>query len=294
MDVGMVGQLRRFSRLVTQRLGILEDGYLARGRPLAASRVLWEIGRGGCDVRVLRARLEMDSGQLSRVLRSLEADGLVVTVPQPADRRVRTARLTEAGVAERAELDRRSDDLAASLISPLSEPQRARLAAAIGEVERLLTVSAVRVAPCDPADPRARAAVAAYAAELAGRFDTGFDPGRSLPVDDAALRPPAGVLLLATLHDTPVGCGSVKLHPGGTAELKRIWVAADTRGLGLGRRLLTDLETYAASHGARSVRLDTNGALTEAIALYRSAGYRDIPAYNTEPYADHWFEKALR
>jgi ribosomal protein S18 acetylase RimI-like enzyme len=197
------------------------------------------------------------------------------------------------GLAEWAELDRRSDDLAGSLISPLTGPRRERLAAAIGEVERLLTASAIRIAPCDPAHPDARAAVRAYAAELAARFEAGFDPARSLAVDDDSVRPPAGVLLLATLHGAPVGCGSLKLHADGTAELKRVWVAAGARGLGLGRRLLTELEAYAAARGARTARLDTNRALTEAIALYRSAGYREVPPYNAEPYADHWFAKPL-
>lgn len=65
------------------------------------------------------------------------------------------------------------------------------------------------------------------------------------------------------------------------------------RGLGIGRRLLTELETRASRHGARTVRLETNRALTEAIAMYRRAGYREVPAFNDEPFAHHWFEKQL-
>ena len=72
-----------------------------------------------------------------------------------------------------------------------------------------------------------------------------------------------------------------------------MWVAPEVRGLGLGRRLLGSLESRAAAAGARTARLETNGALTEAIALYRSAGYREVPAFNDEPYAHHWFEKTL-
>lgn len=130
-------------------------------------------------MRVLRARLDMDSGQLSRVLRSLEAEGLVVTEPSGADRRVRAARLTRAGLAERAELDRRSDELAGSIIGPLSGPRRGRLAAAIGEVERLLTASAIRLGGCDPGDPRARTAVQASFDELTGRFKTASTRARA-------------------------------------------------------------------------------------------------------------------
>jgi ribosomal protein S18 acetylase RimI-like enzyme len=72
-----------------------------------------------------------------------------------------------------------------------------------------------------------------------------------------------------------------------------MWVAESARGLGIGRRLLEELESRAASAGARTVRLETNKALTEAISLYRSAGYREVDAFNDEPYAQHWFEKQL-
>ena len=107
------------------------------------------------------------------------------------------------------------------------------------------------------------------------------------------MRPPAGLFLVAMLRGEPIGCGALKVHGGEPAELKRLWVAGTARGLGIGRRLLAELESRAAAHGSATVRLDTNGALTEAIALYRSAGYREVDAFNLEPYADHWFEKHL-
>src|SRR5919204_6268870 len=109
----MVTQVRRFNRLVTQRVGALHDRFLARDRPLGEARVLWEIGVDGCEVRALRNRLELDSGHASRLLRSLEAAGMVRVQPSAADGRVRVARLTRAGMRERALLDNRSDELAA-------------------------------------------------------------------------------------------------------------------------------------------------------------------------------------
>src|SRR6476619_8248730 len=127
MDDAMVGQIRRFNRTVTQRVGALDDHFLARDRPLGEARVLWEIGPEGCEVRALRSRLELDSGHASRLLRALEDAGLAEVVPSPADGRVRTARLTPEGVAERALLDRRSDDLARSFLEPLTGRQRERL-----------------------------------------------------------------------------------------------------------------------------------------------------------------------
>ena len=292
-DEDLTARVRSFNRTVTQRVGALSDHYLARARPLGASRVLWEIGPDGTDARALRARLDLDSGYLSRLLRNLQDEGLIRVVPAEGDHRVRTAVLTAAGRAERAELDRLSDDLAASLLAPLNDRQRDQLAAAMGTVERLLTAGLVTFAVTDPASPEARACMAAYFAELGERFDGGFDPGASLPATDADLVEPSGLLLLARLHGEPVGCGALKFHGTEPAELKRMWVANRARGLGLGRRLLAELEDQARRHGATVVRLETNQVLTEAITLYRSAGYAEVSAFSDEQYAHHWFEKQL-
>ena len=293
MDADMTGQIRSFNRTVTQRVGALSDAFLGRGRPLGQARLLWEIGPDGTDVRALRARLELDSGYLSRLLRSLAADGLVDVRPSRSDGRVRTAHLTSHGLAERAELDRRADDVAASILRPLTDGQRARLITAMAEVERLLAASAVRVSVCDPRHPHARFCEQAYFAELARRFDAGFDPVHSHTASVADLTPPAGLLLVATLHGEPAGCGALRFHGGDPAEVKRRWVSPARRGLGLGRRLLAELEAHAAANGARVLRLETNRSLAEAISLYRTAGYREVAPFNGEPYAHHWFEKTL-
>ncbi|MCK2239191.1 MULTISPECIES: bifunctional helix-turn-helix transcriptional regulator/GNAT family N-acetyltransferase [unclassified Crossiella] len=293
MDPGLIERVRRFNRTVTQRLGALDEAYLARNRPLGQCRVLWEIGPGGREVRELRARLDLDSGYLSRMLRALGAEGLVEVGADPVDGRVRMVRLTAAGLAERAELDRLSDELAASMLAPLNGSQRDRLSAAMGEVERLLAASMVEVAVADPASPGARHCLAAYFADLAARFDGGFDPARGIPAEDAELTLPHGLLLVATLHGEPVGCGALKLHQPDWAEVKRMWVSPVVRGLGLGRRLLAELESRAAARGMRTLRLETNQSLAEAIGLYRAAGFREVPAFNDEPYAHHWFAKTL-
>jgi GNAT superfamily N-acetyltransferase len=177
-----------------------------------------------------------------------------------ADGRVRTARLTTSGRAERAELDRRADGAAESILAPLSEPQRARLVSAMAEVERLLVASAVEVAVRSPADPAARASVQAYFDELGRRFERGFDPGQSLPAEDQEMTPPAGLFLVATLHGEAVGCGGLKFHGDAPAEVKRMWIAPAARGLGLGRRLLTELEARAAAYGVTVLRLEPTAA----------------------------------
>lgn len=289
----MVDQVRRFNRTVTQRVGALNDAFLARDRPLGQARVLWEIGPDGADVRLLRSRLDLDSGYLSRLLRALENDGLVVVAPNGKDGRVRTARLTGLGLAEREELDRRADEVADSILRPLSGQQRTRLVTAMAEVERLLVASMVQLAVRDPRHPDARSCLRAYFDELSRRFDDGYDPSRGVSASDDEMTPPAGLFLLATLHDEPVGCGVLKFHPGEPAEIKRMWVAPAARGLGLGRRLLADLEARARQNQVRAVRLETNRNLTEAIGMYRSAGYREVDPFNDEPYAHHWFEKDL-
>jgi DNA-binding MarR family transcriptional regulator/GNAT superfamily N-acetyltransferase len=292
MNLEMVADVRRFNRVVTQRVGALDEQFLERDRALGQSRLLWEIGVGGSDTRSLRSRLDLDSGYLSRLLRSLEKAGLVVTEPHPRDARMRAVRLTPAGVAEREQLDRLSDEFAGGLLEPLTESQRRRLVAAMREVERLLTATRIRIDTVDPEDPAARTCLEAYVVELEARFPGGFDPGRSISASASELRPPAGVLLLATLDGEPVGCGAVKFHPGEPSELKRMWVAPVARGLGLGRRLLGALEQQALTSNP-VVRLETNAALEEAIRLYRSSGYTEVPAFNDETYADHWFEKRL-
>ena len=289
----MVARVRSFNRAVTERVGALDEEYMGRGRPLGEARLLWEIGLEGAEVRELRRRLAIDSGYVSRLLRSLEADGLVAVETDPTDRRVRRARLTRAGRDERAALDRVADDRALSILGPLDERQRTRLVRAMEEVERLLLASSITIEPEDPTTDDARWCIEQYFAELEQRFDGGFDPARSIPADPAELTPPSGLQLVARRREQPLGCGALKLHGDEPAELKRMWVSPEARGLGLGRRLLRELEQRAADAGARAVRLETNGSLTEAIALYRASGYDEVAPFNDEPYAHHWFEKEL-
>ncbi|WP_109508587.1 helix-turn-helix domain-containing GNAT family N-acetyltransferase [Nocardioides speluncae] len=287
-----IEQVRRFNRLVTQRVGVLDDEYLGRARSVGASRLLWELPPDGADLRSLRARLGLDSGYLTRLLGRLQAEGLVRVDVDRDDKRVRRARLTAAGRRERETLDRSSDALAESLLAPLSAGQRRRLLAAMADVEQLLTAGLAELRLVDPGGPLATYCWEQYFATLNAAFDAGFDPGASRKVDVAEVSEPHGATLVAMLREEPVGCGSVK-HHGDWAEVKRVWVAPSARGLGLARRIMSELETLAAERGATAVRLDTNKALSAAISLYRGLGYVEIPAYNDEPYAHHWFEKRL-
>ena len=293
MNESQIQQVRRFNRAVTRRIGVLTDDYLGRGRPLAESRLLFEVGRDGADVRDLRTRLSLDSGYLSRLLRALETQELISVQPAPHDARIRRVALTRKGRLEVDALDTRSQALATSLLAPLGETQRQRLIAAMTEVERLLRASAVEVVLTDPASAEARACIDAYLHELDDRFENGFDASRSVSADPNELMPPAGAFLVARLDGEAVGCGGLKITDPGVGEIKRMWVAPSSRGLGIAQRLLDALESQAVAMKLDTIRLDTNRSLTEARALYARNGYHEIPPYNDNPYADHWFEKRL-
>jgi len=285
--------IRRFNRLVTQRVGALEDHFLGRDRPLGQSRVLYEIGRNGADLRDLRATLGLDSGYLSRLVQALEVEGLVKIEPDPDDERVRHVRVTREGLEEIAEMDQRSDESAEAILEPLSEKQRDRLVDAMEEVRRLLTASAVHIDRVDPEGPEARSCLEKFYAEVDQRFEAGFDPARSLPAPASDFVPPRGAFLIASVDGRSAGCGGVRRISPRTGSIRRMWVAEEVRGMGVGRRLLTALEAEAERLGFRVVRLETNRALREAIALYRTTGYREVPPFNDEPYAHHWFEKRI-
>jgi DNA-binding MarR family transcriptional regulator/GNAT superfamily N-acetyltransferase len=288
-----VAVLRRFNRSFTARIGVLEDRFLGLDRPLGHARILFEVGRadGPVAVRDLRTRLDLDSGYLSRILRALEADGLIEVITDPADARQRRVRVTAAGRSEWRRLDERSDLLASRVIDGLGPRHRERLSAALTEADRLLTAAHTSLEVTDPRAEAARAAVRRYAAELDERFPGGFDADMAVDADLDALTAPAGRFVLARVDGQPVGCGGVQVIDDGIAELKRMWVSPDVRGTGLGGRLLRALEAHAADLGCAIVRLDTNSVLTDAIAMYRRAGYRPIPRYNANPYPDLFFEK---
>ena len=293
MDEHQIQQIRRFHRAVTQRVGALEASYLQRGRPLGEARLLHEIGVHGADVRGLRERLHLDSGYVSRLLRSLESQGLVRTHREAGDRRVRRVILTPEGLAERATYDRLSDDLSRSILAPLEPGQRARLVHAMAEVERLLRAGGVEVRLEAPESAAARWCLEQYFAELNERFEVGFDPARSIAAHAEEVTPPAGCFCVAWLDGAPAGCGALKRGAGGTGEIKRMWTAPSARGLGIARRVLRTLEGKARELGLDRLHLETNQALTEARSLYRSEGYQEVPPFNAEPYAHHWFEKRL-
>jgi len=290
-EAGPAVTVRRFNRSYTQRTGALEDSFLGLGLPLGATRLLFEIGVQPATVQTLRLRLGLDSGYASRLLRRLEEGGLVEVTADPADRRRRVASLTAIGRQRWTELEARSDAKAKALLEPLTERQRARLAACLAEADLLVRAATVTFEEVDPGSSAAREATGLYFAELRHRFD--FDDAGLDRRDAVALRPPGGVFVLAVSDGDAVACGGVQTIGAGVGEIKRMWVRETWRGVGLGGRLLRHLEDCARHLGNAVVRLDTNDTLTEAIGLYERTGYRPIERYNDNPHATRFFEKPL-
>ena len=155
------------------------------------------------------------------------------------------------------------------------------------------SADAVEIIEAHPASAQVQQCLARYYAEIADRFDGGFDPLQSSAPNLDAFAPPGGAFVLMRINGAPVGCGGFKRDAPDTAYLKRMWVAPEARGLGLGKRLLAALEEKARSLGYSKLRLETERTLSEAQRLYRSSGYVEVPPFNDELYAHHWFEKVL-
>lgn len=286
-----VSRVRRFNRAVTSAVGALDNSFLGRGRPLGAARVLNAIGQGRSDVGEVRDYLGLDSGLMSRLLRSLEDEGLIETQAHEDDARRRVASLTRAGKREFAAYEALSNTQAESFLA--RNAQAEALLAAMDLIASALTRDRIALAEMDPRSDEARYCLREYYAELGRRFKQGFDVSLSRDPDAKDMRRPRGSFVVAISDALPVGCVGLKGTDHFYAEIKRLWVAPSARGFGLGKRLMDAAEDAARALGIALLRLDTNSALSEAGQLYRTTGWREIPRFNDDPYPDLFFEKRL-
>ena len=287
--------VRAFNRALTRRWRSVSAAGPFAEREQGVDRVLLGIGRRGSPERLLRERLALDSGYLSRLLRALERQGLVRSEARSGeDARRRFIVLTRAGLARLRRFDAQDRARVRLLLAPLTASESRQLLEAMALIERLLRRSGVVIGAEDPAGAAARWCFARYFDELDARFPGGFDRRAGGATVRAELLPPRGRLLIARLDGAPVGCGAIRELAPGALEIKRMWVAPSARGLGIGRDLLEALERIARRRRARLIRLDTHATLNEALRLYCKAGYRRIARYNDNPYAQRWFEKRLR
>jgi GNAT superfamily N-acetyltransferase len=130
-----------------------------------------------------------------------------------------------------------------------------------------------------PDSAQGAALVAALIVELADRYGTNL----TLPYDAVTFLPPHGYFVVAVEDGRPLGCGGYVRFEPHTAELKRMYVSPEARGRGFGRVLLRHLEGVAFAAGYTRIVLETGTEQPEAIGLYRSAGYAEIPCF--PPYA---------
>ena len=151
----------------------------------------------------------------------------------------------------------------------------------------------VKIAIEDPSSANARVCLEQFALEISRRLKSEFDPSTILLADPRELKAPKGVFLVASLYGNAIGSAALAFNGKSGAILQRMWVNPSARGLGIGRRLIDEIEKKARENGVKSIRLETNSVLHEAIALYRRCGYVEIDAFTDDSPADHWFEKHL-
>jgi DNA-binding MarR family transcriptional regulator/GNAT superfamily N-acetyltransferase len=291
MPYDPVHRFRRFARAVTMEVGALDTSFLGRGRPLGAARVLSAIGMGRTDVAEIREYLGLDSGLMSRLLRSLEQEGLARTTPHPTDGRRRVANLTAAGRREFRAYEELSNARASALLGRFARSDE--LLRAMDLVASALGRDRIAIQQADPRADAARYCLGEYYAELGRRFEKGFDVSLSRDPDAVDMVRPRGAFLLAMSDGMPIGCVGLKGTGGEVAEIKRLWICPTARGLGIARRLMREAETVARALSVKTLRLDTNSALPEALKLYRTSGWVEIGRFNEDPYPDHFFEKHL-
>jgi DNA-binding MarR family transcriptional regulator/ribosomal protein S18 acetylase RimI-like enzyme len=286
-----VARVRRFNRAVTSEVGALDTSFLGRGRPLGAARVLNAIGHERSDVGEIRDYLGLDSGLMSRLLRSLEDEGLIETTQHADDARRRVAKLTRAGRREFNAYEDISNLQAEAFLARHAQPEA--LLAAMDLIASALGEKRTEMNEMDPRGPEARYCLGEYYRELARRFKHGFDVSLSRDPDAKDMVRPRGAFIVAISDGLPIGCVGLKGNQSEIAEIKRLWVAPSARGLGLGRRLMERAEAAARELSIPVLRLDTNSALPEAGRLYRSSGWTEIPRFNDDPYPDLFFEKRI-
>jgi len=292
MFLDPISRLRRFNRAVVREAGALDTSFLGRGRPLGAARVLHLVQTEGTDVGLIRSRLGLDSGLLSRFLRALEREGLITTEADPADRRRAVARLTPAGQAEVAAYLSIIQGQASVLLTRAGS-RADEVLAAMDLIATVLNRHQVDIRPADPDSPEAIACLRAYFDEVLVRVPAARPEYFPLPDPHGnSYRPPHGCFYVAWSDELPVGCVSLRQLDATTAEVKRLWVHDSARGQGLARRLMARIEDEARALGHKALKLDTNSALTEAVALYHATGWTDIAPYTSLP-ADTWMGKQL-
>ena len=293
-----VAAVRRFNRFYTRRVGALDEGHLHSPFSLAQARLLFELAHHESPTAAALGRdLQLDAGYVSRLLRGLEQRGLIERAPSPTDGRQTLLRLTPKGRATFDDLNARARQDVAALLAPLADAQQRRLLDALHTVESLLGGTREELAPYVLRSHRPgdmgwivhRQAVL-YAQEygwneeyeglishiVADFIDT-FDATRER-------------CWIAEREGDILGSVFVVRHPErpGVAKLRLLYVEPEARGMGIGRRLVSEVTRFAQRAGYRAISLWTNSVLVSARRLYEAEGYRLV-----HEEAHHSFGKDL-
>jgi DNA-binding MarR family transcriptional regulator/GNAT superfamily N-acetyltransferase len=293
-----VAAVRRFNRFYTRQIGALDEGFLHSALSLAEGRVLYEAAHRESPTAAELARdLQLDAGYLSRLLRGLEQRGLIERAPSPTDGRQSLLRLTPQGRTTLDDLDARARDEVAALLAPLADAQQRRLLEALRTIETLLGGTQPPTAPYvlrshHPGDLGwviYRQAVLytqeygwngeyeALIARIVADFIEKFDAAREY-------------CWIAERDGDIVGSVFVVRHPerDGVAKLRLLYVEPTARGMGIGRRLVSEVTRFARGAGYHTLTLWTNSVLVSARRLYEAEGYRLV-----DEKAHHSFGKDL-
>jgi DNA-binding MarR family transcriptional regulator/GNAT superfamily N-acetyltransferase len=276
-----ISRVRRFNRRWTEILGLLDQGLLATDHSLTEARVIFELAHGERTERMaLRRRLGMDDSFLTRVLRGLEADGLVAVSPSTVDGRRRDLVLTEHGRAAFADLDRRSNEQAAGLLAPLSTDQRRLLGDSMTVITNLLdpppgdhTIAIRDLASGDLGWVIERHGEI-YADEFGWSIDFEGLVARIVADFWATRQPSRERAWIAEVDGVRAGCVFCVERDPDCAQLRILLVEPWARGLGIGRRLVDGCIEFARNAGYPRMVLWTNDVLVSARRIYEAAGFR--------------------
>ena len=302
-----VAAVRRFNRLYTRRIGVLDEGHLHSPYSLTEGRVLYELAqRDGSTAGEVIRELGIDAGYLSRILRSFEERALIERRPSTKDRRQSLFSLTAAGRRAFEELDTGAAKEIATLLRTLPEQEQRDLLDAMQTIERLINrsgrpPSAVVLRDLRPGDLGwvVERHGALYAAEYG--WDRRLEGLIAGIVAQFVRRhdPTCERAWIAERDGINLGTVFVVKHPErtGVAQLRLLLVEPSARGAGLGRRLVQECTRFARESGYHTIMLWTNSVLVSARKIYEAEGYRLVKeevhnSFGPELVAQTW-EKGL-
>ncbi|HET9306740.1 MAG TPA: helix-turn-helix domain-containing GNAT family N-acetyltransferase [Candidatus Sulfotelmatobacter sp.] len=293
-----VAAFRRFNRMYTRFIGVLDEEFLHSGYSLAEGRVLYELATGQArSAKEIAVALGIDPAYLSRILGRFEKNSLLKRVPSKKDARSAYLVLTQKGKSKFEKLNALSEEQARCILKALPPTAQTNLIGSMGTVERLLAPSTPEelryvLRPHRPGDMgwvvyREGALYAqeygfdetfeALVARIVADFLTEFDPKRER-------------CWIAEVNGQNVGHIFLVKHPTepSTAKLRLLLVEPSARGLRLGSVLVEECVNVARSVGYKKITLWTQSILVAARHIYQKAGFRLV-----EERANRQFGKDL-